>query len=66
MKIKLPFAIYRFVILSSLLVGLTGCAGASGGGGSAQSSGTPVNPRTNPGGADTATAALTGAQPRRY
>ena len=65
MKIKLPLAIYRFVMLSSLLVGLTACAGASGGG-SVQSSGTPVNPRTNPGGADTATAALTGAQPRGY
>lgn len=54
----------------SLLVGFTlllgACAGAQGGGTPAQSSGTPVNPFTNPGASETATAASTGAQPRRY
>ena len=67
MKTK-PFPTVRWLAgLTLLLVALTGCAGAGGGGGgSARSSGTPVNPWANTGGADTATAASTGAQPRRY
>ena len=64
MKTKCSPSPRRRVGLTLLLVALTGCAGARGG--PAQSSGTPVNPRADPGGADTATAALTGAQPRRY
>ncbi len=46
-----------------LLLLLGACAGTSS---PTPSSGTPVNPFTNPGGADTATAASTGAQPRRF
>ena len=51
----------------ALMLTLNGCAGTTGNGGSpAQSSGTPVNPFTNPGAADSPTAASTGAQPRSY
>lgn len=61
--------IFRFpsiFLLVGLALSLGGCAGTRGGGAPAQSSGTPVNPFTNPGASDTATAASTGAQPRRY
>lgn len=62
--------IRHFVSFSFSLVGLAlllnGCAGAQGNGASAQSSGTPVNPFTNPGASDTTTAPSTGAQPRKY
>ena len=54
-----------FLLIGFALL-LNGCAGTQGGGASAQSSGTPVNPFTNPGASETATAASTGAQPRRY
>lgn len=62
----------KFFVLTLPLAGITllllgACAGAKGAGSPrAQSSGTPVNPFTNPGGADTPTAATTGAQPRSF
>ena len=48
----------------SLLLLFSACADT--GGSAKPSSGTPVNPFTDPGGADTSTARSTGAQPRKY
>ena len=67
---QIPVNSRRLFVLRLLFCGLallfgTACANG-GGGGHAQSSGTPVNPFADPGGADTRTAPLTGAQPRRY
>ena len=65
MRIKL--SLLTLPTLGFTLVLLLGaCTGVQGGGSGAQSSGTPVHPFTDPGGADTPTAASTGAQPRRY
>ena len=66
MKIQPPTFALPTTGFALLLLLLGACAGTPGGGSRVQSSGTPVNPFTDPGGADTATASLTGAQPRRY
>lgn len=47
----------------TLLLAATGCSDSSSG---RRSSGTPVNPESDPGAARTGTARATGAQPRRY
>ena len=64
------FSLTRLLAALTLLLSLGACAGTGshpGGGESrVQSSGTPVNPFTDPGGADTATAKTTGAEPRKY
>lgn len=56
---------YGGALAATLLLLVSACAD-TGGGSPTRSTGTPVNPNADPGGTNTRTAPLTGAQPRRY